>query len=80
MSHLERQMLDEVSASAALVDGKGAKVRNHKRMIWSVIIPASGWRNTEESRIVTQQDELKGLLQLTMKSREQHMSGSNGEN
>lgn len=46
-------MLNEVSVFVVFVDGKGVKVRNYKRMIWFVIISVSGWRNIEESRIVT---------------------------
>lgn len=73
-----RQILDVVSASVALEESKDTKVCNQKRMI--LILLARNCRDTGESRIVREQEELKGLLQLTVKSWEQNLGGSNGEN
>lgn len=65
MSSPERQILDEVSASVALVECTDTRVCHQKRMPWSLITLASACRSSGESRIIMQHDEFKGLLQLT---------------
>jgi len=62
----------------AFIECKGTKVFYQKRMTW--ILLESDYRNIRESRIVLEQKELKGRLPLTMRSGEQNLGGSSGEN